>query len=102
MGWIGASKTGIRFNENYDRARVESLCEKLRLPPLCKAKDVAYGLTADLLTRRFALSGAVKTVLLQLAELCSTSNFAASDEARNISRELFFGYVLRKSDFKKN
>jgi len=35
---------------------------------------------------------------LQLAELCSAQG-SATDEAQNISRELFFGYVLQKSDF---
>jgi hypothetical protein len=42
--------------------------------------------------------GAAKNVLLQLAELCNPRS-AASDEAQNISKELFFGYVLQKSDF---
>jgi hypothetical protein len=37
---------------------------------------------------------------MNLAELCNARN-SASEEARNISRELFFGYVLQKSDFKE-
>ncbi|MCI0487360.1 MAG: hypothetical protein L0229_12265 [Blastocatellia bacterium] len=98
---LGASKTGLRFNENYDREKVESLCEKLRMSTERKAKEVAAGLTAGLLTKKFALRGAAKTALWQLAELCSMSGCAACDDAQDISRELFFGYVLQKSDFKK-
>ena len=56
------------------------------------------GLAAELFTKKLALRGAAKNVLLQLAELCGARS-GASDEAQNISRELFFGYVLRKSDF---
>jgi len=98
---LGESKTGIRFNENYDRGKVESLCEKLKMSRARKAKEVADGLMAGLLTKKFALRGAAKAVLWQLAELCSTTGIAACDEARNISRELFFGYVIQKSDFKR-
>lgn len=98
---LGASKSGIAFNENFDRAKIALLCEKLKLSGARKAKDVADGLTAELFTKRRALREAAKTVLLQLAELCHTASAAASDEARDISRELFFGYVLQKSDFKK-
>lgn len=95
---LGASKIGVAFNENYDRARVEVLCEQLKTSGARKAKDVAEGLAAELFTKKLALRGAAKNVLLQLAELCTTRS-GASDEAQNISRELFFGYVLRKSDF---
>ena len=95
---LGTSKVGVPFNENYDRARVELLCEQLKMSGARKAKDVADGLAAELFTKKLALRGAAKTVLLQLAELCSTRS-SASDEAQNISRELFFGYVLQKSDF---
>lgn len=96
---LGASKkTGVPFNENYDRAKVEILCEHLRTTDASKAKAVADGLTTELLTKKLALRGAAKNVLLQLAELCSPGS-SASDEAQNISKELFFGYVLRKSDF---
>lgn len=95
---LGASKVGVAFNENYDRAKVEVLCEQLKTSGARKAKDVAEGLAAELFTKKLALRGAAKNVLLQLAELCSTRS-GASDEAQNISRELFFGYVLRKSDF---
>ena len=95
---LGASKVGVAFNETYDRARVEVLCDQLKTSGARKAKDVAEGLAAELFTKKLALRGAAKNVLLQLAELCSTRS-GASDEAQNISRELFFGYVLRKSDF---
>lgn len=95
---LGASKTGVAFNENYDRAKVESLCEKLKLSGARKAKDVADGLSAELFTKKLTLRGAAKSVLLQLAELCNARG-SACDEARGISRELFFGYVLQKSDF---
>jgi len=95
---LGASKVGIAFNENYDRAKVEVLCEQLKTSGARKAKDVADGLAVELFTKKLALRGAAKNILLQLAELCSTHS-AASDEAQNISKELFFGYVLQKSDF---
>jgi hypothetical protein len=95
---LGASKAGVPFNENYDRARVEVLCEELKTSGARKAKDVAEGLMVELFTKKLALRGAAKNVLLQLAELCSARS-GASAEAQNISRELFFGYVLRKSDF---
>jgi len=95
---LGASKAGVPFNENYDRAKVELLCEQLKASGARKAKDVAEGLAAELFTKKLALRGAAKNVLLQLAELCNARG-AATDEAQNISRELFFGYVLQKSDF---
>ena len=95
---LGTSKVGVAFNENYDRAKVELLCDRLKRSGAQKAKDVADGLAAELFTKKLALRGAAKNVLLQLAELCSTRS-RTSDEAQNISRELFFGYVLRRSDF---
>jgi len=95
---LGTSKVGVPFNENYDRARVELLCEQLKMSGARKAKDVAEGLAAELFTKKLALRGAAKNILLQLAELCSARG-SASDEAQNISKELFFGYVLQKSDF---
>jgi hypothetical protein len=97
---LGASKSGIPFNENYDRPKVELLCEKLKQSGARKAKDVADGLAAELFTKKLALRGAAKAVLLQLAELCNARS-AARDEARDISKELFFGYVIQKSDFKE-
>jgi len=96
---LGVSKTGIPFNEHYDRARVELLCEQLKSSGASKAKDVAEGLAIELFTKKLALKGAAKKVLLQLAELCNARSSAAYDQARDISRELFFGYILQKSDF---
>ena len=95
---LGAAKVKVAFNENYDRPRLALLCEKLKTSKARKAKDVADGLTAELSNKKLVLGGAAKAVLCQLAELCDTSNSARCDEARNISRELFFGYVLQKSD----
>ena|ERR1044072_4402119 len=96
---LGASKVRVAFNENYDRAKLALLCEKLKLSETRQAKDVAEGLAAELFTKKFALRTAAKAILSQLAELCDTHNSNACDEARNISKELFFGYVLQKSDF---
>jgi len=96
---LGASKTGVAFNVNYDRTRVEALCEQLKSSGAKKAKEVAEGLAAELFTKKLALRGAAKSVLLQLAELCGTKTAAGGEEARDISRELFFGYVIQKSDF---
>jgi hypothetical protein len=98
---LGASKVKVAFNDNYDRAKLVSLCEKLKLSGAQKAKDVADGLAAELFTKKFALRGAAKAVLCQLAELCETGKSAVCDEAQDISRELFFGYVLRRSDFQE-
>jgi hypothetical protein len=88
----------VPFNENYDRAKVALLCEQLKTSGERNAKVIAEGLAAELLTKKLALRGAAKNVLLQLAELCSARSSVSSD-AQNISKELFFGYVLRKSDF---
>jgi hypothetical protein len=96
---LDASKEAVSFNENYDRARVQLLCEKLKMSGARKVKDVADGLTGQLVTKRFVLRGATRAVLLQLAKLCNTRGAADCEEARNISRELFFGYVLQTSDF---
>jgi hypothetical protein len=98
---LGASKVKVAFNDNYDRAKLVSLCEKLKSSGADKAKDVAEGLAAELFTKKFALRGAAKAVLCQLAELCETGNSAVCEEAQDISRELFFGYVLQKTDFQK-
>lgn len=93
------TKASVPFNENYDRAKIALLCEKLKTSGVGKAKDVADGLAAELFTKKLVLRGAAKVVLCQLAELCNTRGATARDEARDISRELFFGYVLQKSDF---
>jgi hypothetical protein len=96
---LGAAKAGVAFNVNYDRTRVEMLCDQLKSSGARKAQEVAEGLAAELFTKKLALRGAAKTVLLHLAELCGTRNSGGAEEARDISRELFFGYVLQRSDF---
>lgn len=96
---LGQANVRVAFNENYDRAKLALLCEKLKLSEAHQAKAVADGLAAQLFTKKLAIRGATKALLCQLAELCDTGKSAACDEARNISRALFFGYVLRKSDF---
>jgi hypothetical protein len=93
------SKAAVPFNVNYDRAKVALLCEKLKSSGVSKAKEVADGLAAELFTKKLVLRGAAKTVLGQLSELCDDRTSAARDEAREISRELFFGYVVQNSDF---
>lgn len=98
---LGAPKIRVAFNENFDRARVELLCGRLRLSGEGKANDLADGLAKELFTKKVSLREATRTVLLLLAELCGARKFAACEEARSISRELFFGYVLQKSDFNK-
>ena len=98
---LGAAKVRVAFNENYDRAKLASLCERLKSSEALKAKDVADGLAAQLFTKKLALRGPAKAALCQLAELCDAGESAACDEARNISRALFFGYVLQKSDFQE-
>lgn len=98
---LGAAKVIVAFNENYDRANLVLLCEKLKLADARKAKDVADGLKSHLCAKKLSLGGATKAVLYQLAELCDNGKSSACDEARNISRELFFGYVLKKSDFQE-
>jgi hypothetical protein len=96
---LSSSKSAVPFNENYDRAKVELLCEKMKTSGLVNARDVADGLTAELFTKKWALRGTARAVLKQLADLCNTRNSPACDEARSISKELFFGYVIQKSDF---
>jgi hypothetical protein len=97
---LGSSKEGISFNENYDRAKVKLLCEELEKSETRNAKLVAKGLNGQLFTKKLALRTATKAVLLQLARLCR-SQASAADTARQISHELFFGYVLQESDFEK-
>lgn len=96
---LGTAKVRVAFNENYDRAKLALLCEKLKLSAARQAKDVAEGLAVKLLTKKFALRGQAKAVLGQLAELCDSGRASTCDEAQDISRELFFGYVLQKTDF---
>lgn len=96
------SKVGIPFNENYDRAKLSLLCEKLKSSGDDRADDVADGLATELITKKFVLRSSAKAVLGKLAELCDARSSAARTEARDISRELFFGYVLQKSDFRES
>jgi len=96
---LGPAKVRVAFNENYDREKLALLCEKLKLSGAHKGEDVAAGLAAELFTKKFVLRSAAKIVLSQLADLCDTGSSPVCNEAQDISRELFFGYVLRKSDF---
>lgn len=98
---LGSLPGGISFNENYDRAKINTLCEKLKLSGAAKAKEVADGLSVELFTKKFALRGQSKAVLCKLAELCDSRSAPTCDEARHISKELFFGYVLQESDFQQ-
>jgi len=98
---LGQAKVRVAFNENYDRAKLALLCKKLKLAEARRAKEVADGLVAQLFTKKLAIRGATKAVLCELAGLCDTGESAACHEARNISRELFFGYILQKSDFQE-
>lgn len=95
---LGASKPGIPFNDHYDRSKVQSLCEKLKVSGVRKARDVAQGLSAEALAKKLASRGSAKSVLRQLAELCD-GNSSVREAAQSISGELFFGYILQKSDF---
>jgi hypothetical protein len=95
---LGSSKVSVAFNENFDRAKVESLCQKLKLSGERKSKAIADSVTAEFLAKKLPLRGAAKSVLLELAESCG-SRSSAYHEACSISRELFFGYVLQKADF---
>ena len=95
---LGA-KVRVPFNENYDRPRLALLCEKLKISKERKAKDVAEGLTSEFFRKKLLLRGPAKVILCQLAELCDSKTSTHRDDARSISRELFFGYVLQKSDF---
>ena len=98
---LGAKTAGIPFNEHYDRARVTLLCDELALSESQEARAVAEGLKKQLFTKTLALRAATRVTLLRLAELCGTKTVKASEPARQISEELFFGYVLQESDFIK-
>jgi hypothetical protein len=97
---LGAAKTAISLNENYDRAKVSSLCKALKKSKAQRAKNVADGLTGEMFTNRVTLRPATKEVLRQLALLCGSKDpDGVSEAARKISQELFFGYVIQNSDF---
>ena len=95
---LGPSNVKVAFNVNFDREKVKSLCDKLKLSEAHKSKDTADGVAAEFLARKLPLRGTAKTVLLQLAELCGTRG-SDHNAACGISKELFFGYVLQKADF---
>ena len=97
---LGSSKQFVVLNENYDRTRVASLCAMLEESAVSGAKEVAEGLTAEFTARKFTLRPASRKALRGLADLCaSVSSGAGAEEARQISKELFFGHVIQKADF---
>jgi hypothetical protein len=97
---LGAAKSGISFNEGYDRAKVKSLCETFQFSGAPRAIELATSLTKELLRDKFEMRTATKTVLRELAEFCgSEMSNDAGQAARQISQELFFGYVIQESDF---
>lgn len=99
---LGASKSGVSFNENYDRAKVTLLCEALRDSGERNAEQVADGLAGEIFKGRIAVRAATKDVLWRLAEMCGAQKTGgARATAQKISQELFFGYVIQKSDFKQ-
>ena len=96
---LGPSKQVVVFNENYDRARIASLCASLGESTVSGAKETAEALTAEFTARKFTLRPASKKVLKRLADLCVPTAAGGPDEAREISKELFFGHVIQKTDF---
>ena len=98
---LGAARAGVPFNEHYDRSRVESLCGELATSGSQIAREVAEGLSKQMFTKNLALRATAKVTLQRLAELCGEQRLGASEPARQISQELFFGYVLQESDFAK-
>jgi hypothetical protein len=97
---LGTSTTPLAFNENYDRQKVGLLCEALKTSRALSAKNVVDGLADILQTKKVAQRAAAKSVLWHLAGLCSREKSSdATDAARQISQELFFGYVIQESDF---
>src|SRR5260370_25307452 len=95
---LGAVKAGISFNEAYDRAKVQSLCEAIQSSGTPGATDLVKGLTKEMLGTSFEMRAATKAVLRGLAEFCGGQTETAQ-LARQISQELFFGYVIQGSDF---
>jgi hypothetical protein len=97
---LGTSTVPLSFNENYDREKVGVLCETLKTSRAQSAKNVVDGLADILQTKKVAQRAAAKSVLWHLAELCNREKASdAADTARQISQELFFGYVIQESDF---
>ena len=100
---LGTTTNPLSFNENYDRQKVGVLCEALKTSGAQSALNVVDGLADILQTKKAGRRAAAKSVLWNLAELCNRekSNDAA-DTARQISQELFFGYVIQESDFDRS
>jgi len=97
---LGRSTNLVSFNENYDQEKVQLLCDTLRTSKARSAKYVVDGLAAMLVTKKAAQRTAAQKVFRQLAELCSRDKETdATDSARQISQEMFFGYVIQESDF---
>src|SRR5260370_966787 len=97
---LGTSTNPVSFNENYDREKVGLLCETLKTSRARNAKQVVDGLADTLATKKVAQRAAAKSILWHLAELCSKEKLTdATDTARLISQELFFGYVIQATDF---
>ncbi|PYP88651.1 MAG: hypothetical protein DMF61_05560 [Blastocatellia bacterium AA13] len=97
---LGPSKQVIALNENYDRDRLALLCANLEGSGVEGAVEVAKGIAAEFTSRKFTLRPGSKKVLKALADLCtSTAPGASVAEACEISRELFFGRIIQKSDF---
>ena len=96
---LGPSKIVVVLNENYNRERLSALCAMLEASDVSGAREVAEGLTAEFTARKFTLRPASKKVLKRLADLCAPTANGGPDEAREISKELFFGHVIQKTDF---
>jgi hypothetical protein len=97
---LGTSTNPVSFNENYDQEKVKLLCEMLKTSRARSAKHVVDGLADTLVTKKVAQKAAAKSLFWHLAELCSREKLTdATDAARQISQELFFGYVIRETDF---
>src|SRR5262249_19597001 len=97
---LGTSTRAVSFNENYDQDKVQLLCDTLKTSQARSARHVVEGLADMLVTNRVAQGNAAKSALRHLAVLCSREKPTdATDAARQISQELFFGYVIQESDF---
>jgi hypothetical protein len=97
---LGTTTNAVSFNENYNQEKVGLLCDTLKTSRARSAKHVVDGLAGLLVTKKVAQQAAAKATLKHLAELCSREKPSdASDAARQISQELFFGYVIQESDF---
>src|SRR5262249_38791532 len=97
---LGTSTRAVSFNGNYDQNKVQQLCDTLKTSQARSARHVVEGLADMLVTNRVAKGNAAKSTFRHLAALCSGERLGdATDAARQISQELFFGYVIQESDF---